>query len=137
MNLKKLLPVLLLILLAIAGYAYYQYNKKPTDVKQADAQYTIAANALVQEYDNEEAANAKYLDKIITVSGHVAEVTTDAGSATVILKSDDPMAAVTCSFYDSEVEKVKPLQTGDAVTIKGQCTGKLSDVVLNKCSMVK
>jgi hypothetical protein len=47
------------------------------------------------------------------------------------------MAAVTCSFYSEEAGNIKKINPGDEVTVKGKCTGKLMDVVLNKCSLVK
>jgi hypothetical protein len=45
------------------------------------------------------------------------------------------MAAITCSFYNEEMAAVKKLTTGAEVVIKGKCTGKLMDVVLNNCSI--
>ena len=135
---KKILLGLLLVAIAAAGYGFYLYNKKPADVRTLTANYQLTAEALLADFNKDEtAANTKYLDKVIAVSGKVTEVKLDTatGQATVILDSGDPMAAVTCSFYNDEAAAVKQLKQGDAIVIKGNCTGKLMDVVLNKCSI--
>jgi RecG-like helicase len=137
---KKILLALVIIGFAAAGYGFYMYNKKPADVRTKAADFEMAAAALVADYNKDEtAANLKYLDKVIDVKGTIAEVKLDSatGQATVILDSGDPMAAVTCSFYNEEAAAVKTLKKGAEVVIKGNCTGKLLDVILNKCSIAK
>jgi len=139
-NWKKVLLALIVLGAAAAGYGYYMYNKKPADIRTVAANFEISAAALVADYTKDEtAANLKYLDKVIDVKGKVAEVKIDSttGQATVILDSGDPMAAVTCSFYNDEAASIKMLAPGTEVVIKGKCTGKLMDVVLNKCSIAK
>jgi RecG-like helicase len=135
---KKMLAAVVLITLAAAAYGFYLYNKKPADVRKLPADYEMAAALLVADFSKDEtAANHKYLDKVIAVKGKITEVKLDAatGQATVTLDTGDPLAAVTCSFYNEEAAAVKKLQQGMAVVIKGKCTGKLMDVVLNKCSI--
>lgn len=135
----KFLLGLLLLGVAGAGYGYYLYNKKPADIRKETARFELTAAVLVADYSKDEtAADKKYLDKVIAVKGAVSDIKTDtSGQATVFLDSGDPMAAVTCSFYADEAPSVKALQKGSTVIIKGKCTGKLMDVVLNKCSLVK
>ncbi len=137
---KKILLGILLVAITAAGYGFYLYNKKPADVRTLTPNYELTAAALLADFNKDEnAANTKYLDKIIAVSGKVTEIKLEpaTGQATVILDSGDPMAAITCSFYNDETASVKNLKQGDAVVIKGKCTGKLMDVVLNKCSIEK
>ncbi|SDD93020.1 OB-fold protein [Niabella drilacis] len=135
---KRVLLFLLAGLLLGGGYGYYQYNRKSPDVKAERAAITTNAPALVAAFSSDEpSANRKYVEKIIAVTGTVTGVKIDtAGQATVFLDGNDPMAAVTCSFYDTETATVKKLTPGQQVTVKGVCTGKLMDVVLNKCSIV-
>jgi len=135
---KKVLLALLVFSLVAAGYGYYLFNKKSTDVGGEKADYELSAETLLADYNKDEtAANTKYLDKVIAVKGKVAEVKLDSatGQATVILDSGDPMAAISCSFYNDNSSAVKKLGPGIEVVIKGKCTGKLMDVVLNKCTL--
>jgi hypothetical protein len=125
--------------LACAGYGFYLYKKKPADIRKEAAAYEVSASGLLAEFNNDEpAANKKYIDRVIAVKGKVTDIKTDStGQTTVFLDSGDLMSAVTCSFYQDETPAVKTIHTGDEVTIKGKCTGKLMDVVLNKCSIIK
>lgn len=135
---KKILLGLLIMAIGAAGYGFYLFNKKPADIRKETAAYEMNASDLLADFNkDEDAANKKYLDKVIGVKGKVAEVKLDSttGQATVILDSGDPVSSVTCSFYDEEAGSVKKLSPGKEVVIKGKCTGKLMDVVLNKCSI--
>lgn len=136
---KKIVLGILVIFAGAAAYGFYLWNKKPADIRQEAAQFELTATALVDEFNKDEnAANKKYLDKVIAVKGNVTDVKTDSsGQATVFLESSDPLASVTCSFYNDEAPSAKALQKGSTVIIKGKCTGKLMDVVLNKCSVKK
>jgi len=136
---KKLLYAFLVIFFAAAGFGFYLYNKKPADVRKLSANYELSAASLLEDFNKDEkAATLKYLEKVIAVTGKVADIKVDAsGQATVFLDSGDPLAGVTCSFYDEEAKSLAGVQKGSTVTIKGNCTGKLMDVVLNKCSINK
>ena len=136
---KKILLSLFVIGLVGGGIIFwYVDTKKPADIRKMEANFEITSTKLVADFNaNEDSANKKYLDKVIAVSGKISDIAVDSSKATVILESGDPMAAVTCSFYDDEASKVKQLQKGTPVIIKGNCTGKLMDVVLNKCSITK
>jgi hypothetical protein len=135
---KKILLGVLIVAVAGAAYGFYLFNKKPADVRTLTPKFELTAAILVSEYsDNETAANAKYLDKVIEVKGKVADIKIEpGGQATVFLDSGNPLASVTCSFYNDELASVKKIQKGDEVKIKGMCTGILMDVVLNKCSII-
>lgn len=138
-KIKKIFWGMMVILFAIAGYGFYLYKKKPADVRKLDAAYVLTAENIVREYNADETvANGKYLDKVIAVKGNVQDIKTDpSGQFTVFLDSGDPMASVTCSFYEDEAKAAAEFRKGEVVTIKGKCTGKLMDVVLNKCSIIK
>jgi len=136
-NWKKILIGLLILGIAGAGVAVYLFNKKVADVKAESPDMELSAAALVEAFNtNEELANRKYVGKIILVSGSIGELRTDdSGNPTVVLSAGDPLSMVTCSFYQDQAASVKVLQPGSQIKIKGVCTGKLIDVVLNKCSI--
>lgn len=136
---KKLLGGSLAVLVFVALYAFYLYNKQPADVRQSSASYAITAAELAKDFTtNETAANAKYTDKVLTVRGTIADIITDSSQqASILLETGDPMSQINCSFYEEEASAAKALTIGATVSIKGICTGKLSDIILNKCSIEK
>ena len=137
---KKILIGFSLIAFLGAAGGYYLYNKKPADVRRLHPDLSVTANSLIVAFNSDEvAANLKYLDKVIAVKGIIADIKIDSstGQASVILDSGDPLSAVTCSFYNDEIGAVQKLSMGTEVVIKGKCTGKLMDVVLNNCSIIQ
>lgn len=135
---RKIITGMIILALAAAGYGWFQYQKAPPDIRKQKAGIEISAVELLKTFQQDEvAANAKYVDKVLIVSGTVTNIQTDSsGQATVSLQTNDLLAAVTCSFYQDD-EGVKKLKAGSLAHIKGICTGMLADVVLNKCSLVE
>ena len=135
---KKITAALLILAAAGASYGWYQYQKAPPDIRNEKAGIEIAAVELLKEFQqNETASNTKYVDKVLIVTGTVTEVQTDSsGQATVYLQTNDLLSAVTCSFYQND-ESIKKIKAGSPARIKGICTGMLTDVVLNKCSLAE
>lgn len=135
---KKIMAAILILALAGGSYGWYQYQKAPPDIRKEKAGIEITAVELLKEFQqNETASNTKYVDKVLVVAGTVTGVQTDSsGQATVYLQTNDLLSAVTCSFYQND-ESVKKIKAGSPARIKGVCTGMLSDVVLNKCSLAE
>jgi hypothetical protein len=135
---KKIVTALIILALAGAGYGWYSFQKAPPDIRAQKAGIEITAIELLKAFQQDETAgNTKYVDKVLIVTGTVTGIQTDSsGQATVSLQTNDLLAAVTCSFYQDD-EGVKIIKAGSPVRIKGVCTGMLTDVVLNKCSLVK
>jgi hypothetical protein len=132
---KKIL-VLVCITVLIGGlYAIYLFNKKPLDTRTESPDYEVSASQLVAAFlDDEEKSTQKFADKILLISGKVTEI--DPASATIFLESDDPITSVACNIYtDDSIQFIK-IKKGDWVRIKGKCTGKLTDVVINNGSIV-
>lgn len=131
----KILLVVLLLVALTAGFAgYFMWNKPKRDVENEKG-VAVSAAQLVKEFqENENEANAKYLDKAIEVTGLVAEVSKNQdGKQTILLSSDDAFTGVFCTLKDTENTS---LATGANVTIKGICSGMLSDVRLREAVVV-
>ena len=102
-------------------------------------EYFLAASLLYEEFETgEEAANTKYMDKVIQVTGTVAEILlNNEGDINLVLREEEDFSGIHCSFGKGEQEKLSSVKTGDEVTVKGFCTGMLMDVVLNRCVLVE
>ena len=111
---------------------------KPTHFKRdvADEKaITITAKQIVQNFQaNEDSANKIYLNKAIAITGEVIEAKKNQdGKPTVTLKSDDSFSNIYCTLKDDAAV----IPSGKTVTIKGICTGFLSDVVIIDAIIVK
>lgn len=128
--------IVFVLVAAVAGFAGYKmYNKKHTDTATAKADVVMSPQELLSAYESDEnAANAKYLDKLVEVEGIITSVNAPEKGSSLTMDTGNPMAAIICEFESPEVTKT--LKQGDKVRVKGYCTGKLDDIVLSRCSVV-
>jgi hypothetical protein len=134
---KKVLAGIFAVVVIALAYGIYLFNLAPSDTRTTKEAFETPADELVKEFSADElAASKKYVDQVIVVAGTVGEIKLRENEASVTLLSSDPMAGVTCSFYSDETATLKHVTTGMKIKIKGKCTGKLMDVVLNNCSLV-
>lgn len=134
--LKKIIIGILVLGLLGGGYAYMEFNKEHRDIASEEASIKTESTDLFQAYvDDEVAANAAYLDKVVEVSGVITEVNTDAGSEMIVLQTNDDFFGVNVYFDDAN--SLKGLSTGSSVRIKGHCTGgDEMGVVMAHCSVI-
>ena len=144
MRKKKYVLLFLLTIAAIAaGFAYYSYTRTGVNVEKAHAE-KITAPALYDAFLHDTtAAKARYLDKVLQVSGTVKRTTVNQQDQTVVLmQTSSGGAAINCTLE----EKVDPIREGQQVTFKCICQGLgegdaelgiTADVYLVRCHLVK
>ncbi len=122
--LKKIF-LIILVLVVVGGIGIYLiFTEKFEDTGKQEAVYTIAANDLIKEFQqNDSAANKKYAEKIILVNGKIAE--TEAADTTVNIKMVDTLTGsyIIFAFQQQHLNDAKQLKEGDIVSIKGSCSG--------------
>jgi hypothetical protein len=135
--LKKILLFGLVALVIGGGVGYYLYNKPHEAIGKAN--FTITATDLAAEFDKDEtAANAKYIGKdgnmiVVQVSGKISDVKNDTSGITIALETGDPINGVSCVLDRFTKQMRTDYKVGEEVKLKGLCTGKLSDVVVDRC----
>ena len=131
----KVASVILLLAIAVGSIVAYTMWNKPQRKVENEKGIEVTSAQLVKEYQaNEAEANKKYLDKAIQVTGTVSELNTNQeGFSTISLASGDALTSVFCTLK----EKGGKIANGNIVTIKGICSGMLSDVRLRDAVIVK
>ncbi len=134
-----------LFLVGVAGvfFAYRIYNKPHLDVSEADADYILNLSTLMDEFeDNPNNAQNKYTDKVVVVSGTVADF--QLGELTSIILDDGQGLLANCEMsVDSDLTKDQLenfLNSNEEVRLKGLFVGYedlLGEVQLKKCSLAK
>ena len=123
------------LVVALAGTLLY-INKPPRNVASETGIPVTAQDLYTKFTTNEPQANQTYLNKVLQVSGQVLEVkaTPNAGKV-VVLNTGDPLFGIACTInqVDAPAQQVKP---GEKITVKGICTGYLSDVVLTNSYLI-
>jgi hypothetical protein len=141
MNKKRTIIGGIVVVIALAaGYGWYQYNRTVQGLANVRADFSVNATELIKEFvSNEDAANKKYLNKILSVNGMLKNV--EAAQNTIVLGDTSDMSGVRCVLDSTASSTVSSLQKGALITIKGAITGFNkdetgllgSDVQLNRC----
>ena len=132
---KKVKIILVVIVLVIMGYFtlpivkdYMVNNLGKRDVKSEAAAFTLKTKDIISEFTaNTDAANKKYLDKPVAISGAVSSVK----DKEVILDG-----TVNCGFISAD----STIKKDQSVTIKGRIVGYddlLGELKLDQCSINK
>ena len=131
----KKIAILLLAVAVIGGsIGFYFYNKKVPSMAGQKSEMAVEAAQLFEEFEaDEDAANAKYVGKIVTVRGTVLEASTlDDGTPKIILDTGSDFG-VSCEFDPNTKHARTTFQPGENLTIKGECAGLNLDVQLARC----
>ena len=119
---------LAIVAMALAGGAifYYVMTAEFADTTSEKPAYTISAMDLLTEFQqNDSAANKKYVEQILAVSGRVSEVEGIDTSATVKFVDSLTGSYLIFDFQSATSRQAAALQPGDSVTLKGSCSGSI------------
>jgi hypothetical protein len=140
---NSILLIVLLLILSGAGIGFYLYNKGPLDVHDSSA-IKVSALQLYDAYIKDSAAaQKKYTDKILEVSGEVHDISLNQQQKKIILLDNGSDGAyINCTME----ENAENIHATDVIKIKGICSGIgegdadlgiKGDVYLTRCYIVK
>jgi hypothetical protein len=136
-RIKIVLAVVLIITLAGIGAAVYLFNLEHKDLHRVNPDFITTASDLQKAFEeNEVSATSKYVNRIVEVNGIIESIKTgEENVLNVTLKTGSDFSSVICTFPDATYQA--NLISGNQVTIRGECSGFLMDVLLNNCILVK
>lgn len=120
-----LFGVILTVLLGGAAF-WYVMNVTFDDTSSQKPAYTIAAMDMLREFqETDSAANKKYAEQIVVVTGRVTD--TEAADTTVNIKFVDSLSGsyLIFDFQSSAVQQAKTIRPGDSIAIKASCSGSI------------
>ncbi len=127
------------VLLGLAGvgtgiYLFYRQDK---DLQKAKPDFVITSVDLQKAFeDNESVSTVKYVNKILEVTGTIESVSRVEDNVTnVTLGTANGFSLVICTL--STLSDPSELVAGNEVTIRGECSGFLMDVLMNNCFIIK
>ena len=121
------------IVLAVASSDNKQTEKEVSEMEAIE----VSPQQLYSDYKaNEVAADLKYKDKVLIVTGKVNTIGKDImDEIYVTINTGEMFGEVKCSFSDKHTNKAAGLKQGQTVTIKGKCDGKVISILLSGCSL--
>jgi hypothetical protein len=124
------------IALAAILAALYLYNLKSTDMAKARPDFILTATDLQKAFEADETkASLSYINKILEVTGKISSVKPgEKGVVNISLTTENDLSSVICTF--PAISDPGIFRAGDQITLRGECSGYLMDVLLNNCAIV-
>jgi len=132
MSTKNKIIIAIALIAAIAFGVYYYvfvYSSQHRRQVQSETGIVITSDSLVAKYQaDEKLANSLYLNKAVVVTGNLLSIDKNQeGKTTLVIGSSDSFSNVSVTMISTAPITQK---VGESITIKGLCTGALSDVVI-------
>lgn len=139
--------VLVLILLVLVGTtmsgsdsATVASSKEETSSTPVREAIKVTASKLADDYKaNEVAADAKYKGNLVEVSGIIGTIgkdITDTPYVTLTIGQYD-ILSVQCMFGRNDQTALATLAKGQSITLQGEVSGKLGNVLVRGCKIVQ
>ena len=120
------------ILLAIGTVVYFYFASLTNeDTASLKVDYQVEALPFIKEFEKDhQAANKKYAEKIIAVTGTVTA--TEPADTTMNIKMTDTTTGsyLIFAFQEQHIPEAKKIKAGDKVTIKGSCSDGVYSEIL-------
>lgn len=135
--LRNSLLVFILASVAMVFIVLMLFNRTQKDLSGVNPDFVLSSVELQKEFEeNEMEAGKKYTGKIIDVTGIISSISTGEKNAlTVNLKTGNDYSSVLCTFHF--LSSFSDFYSGKSITIRGECSGYLMDVLLNNCVVVE
>ena len=132
MSTKNKIIIAIALIAAIAFGVYYYvfvYSSQHRRQVQSETGIVITSDSLVAKYQvDEKLANSLYLNKAVVVTGVILSIDKNQeGKTTLVIGRSDSFSNVSITMISTAPITQK---VGESITIKGLCTGALSDVVI-------
>jgi len=132
MSTKNKIIIVVAFIAAIAFSAYYYifvYSSNNHRQVQSETGIVITSDSLVAKYQaDENLANSLYLNKAVVVTGNLLSIDKNQeGKTTLVIGRTDSFSNVSVTMISTAPLTQK---VGESITIKGLCTGALSDIVI-------
>ena len=137
MKVKSIISVVLVVGFLSVFIGYKIYNKPHINVAEEATDIALTASMLLIDFSKDETkANAQYLDKIIAVKGVVTHIAEEGKKRAITLQASDDFGSIICYLAEDDSMNRDAIKKGQAIVLKGICTGFLMDVILVKCVII-
>ena len=144
-GLKSIAGVLAFIVMVLVIFVFLKVTKSNGDLVSVHADFNVGSEEIIHEFElSEKNAGDKYFDKIISIKGTLKKISKDEkGLYTIFLGDKGSTNSILCSMDLNHFSNEEKLYINNNLTIKGNCTGFVSDellgsdLIMNRCVLSK
>ncbi len=134
---KQILSLGILFFFGLIAFGSEDQKEVEKEVSNEKSVMTVSAVEIASAFENNEvAAEEKYNEKIITVTGVVSSINKDILNEITVELEIPTMTLFRCHFSDDQKELVAGLATGQQIKFKGKFEKNIY-LDLKGCSFVK
>lgn len=106
-----------------------------TRVASEGPSYRMSPEQLYGEYDaNKIAADARYKDKIISITGEINRIGKDITDTAYVVIGGTGLNGVQCMFPKDQESSISRLSRGQIITAQGQLSGQIvGNIIMDGC----
>jgi hypothetical protein len=133
------LSVFVLVVLAGAGVYWYAFLRTHKSMLKIKPAYTLNSEQLLSEFTTDEnAAFEKYAGKVIEVTGKIEDINRSEKQTAIIFEDRffGVSAYLDSSFLAKNRKIIDALNHDQQITVRGQCDGMLSDVIISRAVII-
>ena len=121
--------VILFLVLGAGLYAYYAFNRTNKQLNDIKPAYILSTETLTNEFAKDAtAAETKYVDKAIEVTGTVKIIeTNDKGKITIVLGDSSSLSSLRFSMDSTVSTETNTIKVSSNIRLRGMCTGYNAD----------
>lgn len=142
-NLLRIIAILVLVGLLAAVLVYkFVYNKPHRDYSSATPDVTMTASALYDAYvTDKDLADSLYTGKVVQIDGNLSgieDLDTLVVGTFIFNEGMFGDEGIRFSMLPADFEKLRAIEPGTALIVKGYCEGyNMADVLLGYSSIVE
>lgn len=141
---RRIIYIALGIFLLGALYGLREYFRGHKDLTSEPPVAQLTAKVLIEAFEEDSLRSSRlYENKVVAVQGRITNLQAEDNPVIITLGEEGQMSSVQCSIESTHVAAYRNLITGEMVTIKGICTGAISQdlfgtvIKLSRCNIEK
>ena len=128
---KKIVIGILIVLFALIPVVWYIFTVTFDNTADLKPDYKVQSLSFMGEFEqNEKAANAKYVEKLIEVSGSISAIEKADSTANIKMIDESTGSYLIFAFQPDQKNAINKLKSGQNVVVRGSCSGSVYSEIL-------
>ncbi len=134
MKRKTFVLIAAVLAIAVGLYVWQNFLKTAPAMRKLEAEYRVNSNEFYAEFEeNEDAANEKYVNRIVEIIGELESIEMNEGSKPVINLKTEGFGMIKFTMESNlSSGELNELELNSTLLIRGECIGYLLDVLIER-----
>ena len=133
---KKIFIGILIVLIAIIPVVWYVFTVTFDNTADVKPDFKVEASAMLGEFiQNEKAANAKYVEKVVEVTGSITAIEKADSTFNIKMEDDSTGSYLIFAFQPDQKDLLNKLKPMQEIVVRASCSGGIYSEILEAHSI--